>query len=149
MLKKAIYQELPKLVGKHTMINDHISDMLTRLNNAYSVGKKTVSMPYTKILERVAAVMLEEKYLSKVEAVEVEGKHKELKLALLYQNGNQAMAHVKRISKPGVRIYRQRKNFKPVLSGLGIAILSTSKGVMSDRKARELRVGGEVLAELW
>ena len=131
------------------MINDHISDMLTRLNNAYTVGKKTVSMPHTKILEAVAGVMLEEKYLSKVEVVTAEGQHKELKLTLLYQNGNQAMAHVKRISKPGVRIYRRRRDFKPVLSGLGIAVLSTSKGVMSDRQARKLRVGGEVLAELW
>ncbi len=131
------------------MINDHISDMITRLNNAYTVGKKTVSMPHTKILEAVAAVMLEEKYLSKVEAVEVEGKHKELKLTLLYQSGNQALAHVKRISKPGVRISRRRRDFKPVLSGIGIAILSTSKGVMSDRQARQSRVGGEVLAELW
>lgn len=131
------------------MINDHISDLLTRLNNAYVVGKKTIIMPHTKMIEAVARVMLEEKYLRAVEVVTSAKKHRELKLTLLYESGNRAMTHVTRISKPGVRLYRSRRNFKPVLSGLGIAILSTSKGVMSDRKARESRVGGEVLAELW
>ena len=131
------------------MINDHISDLLTRLNNAYVVGKKTITMPHTKMIEAVARVMLEEKYLRAVEVVTSEKKHQQLKLTLLYESGNRAMTHVTRISKPGVRIYRRRRDFKPVLSGLGIAILSTSKGIMSDRKARESRVGGEVLAELW
>ena len=131
------------------MINDHVSDMVTRIKNAYAMHKKTVSMPYTKELEAVANVMLDEKYLS---AVVVEGEKvtdKKLVLTLSYKADSAAISSIKRISKPGVRIYRQVDNFKPVLSGLGIAILSTSKGVMSDRQAKINKVGGEVLAELW
>ncbi len=131
------------------MINDHVSDMVTRIKNAYAMHKKTVSMPYTKVLEAVANVMLDEKYLS---AVVVEGEKvtdKKLVLTLSYKADSAAISSIKRISKPGVRIYRQVDNFKPVLSGLGIAILSTSKGVMSDRQAKINKVGGEVLAELW
>jgi len=123
--------------------------MVTRIKNAYAMHKKTVSMPYTKVLEAVANVMLDEKYLS---AVVVEGEKvtdKKLVLTLSYKADSAAISSIKRISKPGVRIYRQVDNFKPVLSGLGIAILSTSKGVMSDRQAKINKVGGEVLAELW
>ncbi len=130
------------------MINDHISDMITRINNAYAVYKKTVTMPHTKVLEAIAKVMLEEKYLSKVE-VSGEGVKKELVLTLSYNSDERAATHIKRISKPGVRIYRPLASFKPVLSGLGIAIISTSKGIMSDRQARKEKVGGEVLCELW
>lgn len=131
------------------MINDHVSDMITRIKNGYAMHKKTVSMPYTKILEAVANVMHDEKYLS---SVNVEGESvtdKKLVLTLSYKADSAAISSIKRISKPGVRIYRQVNNFKPVLSGLGIAILSTSKGVMSDRQAKINKVGGEVLAELW
>jgi len=131
------------------MINDHISDMISRIKNAYAMHKKTVSMPYTKVLETVAKVMLEEKYLA---GVKVEGDkltEKQLVLTLAYKADTAAISSIKRISKPGVRIYRQVDSFKPVLSGLGIAILSTSKGVMSDRNAKIAKIGGEVLLELW
>lgn len=131
------------------MINDHVSDMITRIKNGYAMHKKTVSMPYTKVLEAVAGVMLDEKYLS---SLKVEGEKvtdKKLVLTLSYKADSAAISSIKRISKPGVRIYRQVDNFKPVLSGLGIAILSTSKGVMSDRQAKINKIGGEVLAELW
>ena len=118
------------------MINDHISDMITRLKNAYAMHKKTVSMPYTKVLESVGKVMLDEKYIS---ALKVEGEKvtkKKLVLTLAYKADTAAISSIKRISKPGVRIYRQVDNFKPILSGLGIAILSTSQGIMSDRSAK-------------
>lgn len=131
------------------MINDHVSDMVTRIKNAYAMHKKTVSMPYTKVLEAVAKVMHDEKYIS---GVLVEGEKvtdKKLVLTLSYKADTAAISSIKRISKPGVRIYRQVDNFKPVLSGLGIAILSTSKGIMSDRQAKINKIGGEVLAELW
>lgn len=131
------------------MINDHISDMLARISNAYAVHKKTVSLPYTKVVKAVADVMLSEKYLSKVEDEVGADKHKVLKLTLSYKNDSPALNSIKRISKPGVRHYRSVKNFKPVLSGMGIAILTTSKGIMSDRQAKMAHVGGEVLAELW
>lgn len=131
------------------MINDHVSDMITRIKNAYAMHKKTVAMPYTKVLEAVAKVLLDEKYLSKVEVVGEKVTDKKLVVTLSYKNDTAAIASIKRISKPGVRIYRQVDSFKPVLSGLGIAILSTSKGIMSDRQAKINKVGGEVLAELW
>lgn len=130
------------------MINDHISDMITRIKNGCAMHKKTVSMPHTKVLEAIANVMLNEKYLSKVE-VQGEGVSKSLVLTLTYKDDVSAISHIKRISKPGVRIYRTVNDFKPVLSGLGIAILTTSKGIMSDRNAKIAKIGGEVLLELW
>lgn len=131
------------------MINDHISDMLVRIKNAYAMHKKTVSMPYTKVLSEVAKVMVEEKYLAKMDVVGETVVAKQLVLTLSYKDDSAAISAIKRISKPGVRIYRPLHNFKPVLSGMGIAILSTSKGIMSDRSARQNKVGGEVLLELW
>lgn len=131
------------------MINDHVSDMIVRIKNAYAMHKKTVSMPYTKVLEAVAKVMLDEKYLLKYEIVGEKVTEKALVLTLSYKSDTAAISSIKRISKPGVRIYRSLHSFKPVLSGLGIAILTTSKGIMSDRQAKINKVGGEVLLELW
>jgi small subunit ribosomal protein S8 len=122
--------------------------MITRIKNGCAMHKKTVSMPHTKVLEAIANVMLNEKYLSKVE-VQGEGVSKSLVLTLTYKDDVSAISHIKRISKPGVRIYRTVNDFKPVLSGLGIAILTTSKGIMSDRNAKIAKIGGEVLLELW
>lgn len=130
------------------MINDHVSDMITRTNNAYAIHKKTVSMPHTKVVEAVAQVMLDEKYLTGLK-VSGEGKNKILTLTLSYKNDSPALVRARRVSKPGVRIYRALGDFKPVLSGMGIAIISTSKGIMSDRQAKIKHLGGEVLAELW
>jgi len=111
--------------------------------------KKTVSMPYTKVLEAVAKVLVEEKYLSKLAIEGEKVTEKKLILSLSYKGDSAAISSIKRISKPGVRIYRPLHEFKPVLSGLGVAILSTSKGIMSDRQAQINKVGGEVLIELW
>ena len=131
------------------MINDHISDMIVRIKNAYAMHKKTVSMPYTKVLEAVAKVMFDEKYIAKYELIGESVTDKALVLTLSYKSDTPAISAIKRISKPGVRIYRPLHNFKPVLSGLGIAILTTPKGIMSDRQAKMNKVGGEVLLELW
>lgn len=131
------------------MINDHISDMIVRIKNATAMHKKTVAMPHTKVLEDIAKVLVEEKYLG---TYTVEGKtvvDKALVLTLAYKEDTAAISAIKRISKPGVRIYRPLHSFKPVLSGLGIAILTTPKGIMSDRQAKLNKVGGEVLLELW
>jgi len=111
--------------------------------------KKTISMPYTKVIEAVAKVMLDEKYITKLEVAGDKVTNKVLTLTLTYKADTAAISYVKRISKPGVRIYRHLGDFKPVLSGLGIAIISTSKGIMSDRQAKINKIGGEVLAELW
>lgn len=131
------------------MINDHISDMLARIKNAYAVHKKSLSLPHTRLSEAVALVMVEEKYLTKLEIDDKAGGHKTLKLTLAYQDGSPALTQAKRVSKPGVRRYSSIATLKPVLSGMGIAILSTSQGVMSSRQAKKLHIGGEVLAQLW
>ncbi len=131
------------------MINDHISDMIVRIKNAYAMHKKTVSMPYTKVVEAVAKVLVEEKYLAKYEVLGETVVTKSLVVTLAYKDDTAAISAIKRISKPGVRMYRPLHSFKPVLSGLGIAILTTSKGIMSDRQAKINKVGGEVLLELW
>lgn len=111
-------------------------------------GKSQVVMPHTKLLESVARVMAAERYLGGVEVKE--GKPSQLLvLTLLYSNTRPAVNKLKMISKPGVRIYQKTKSLKPVLSGLGIKILSTSEGVMTSRQAKSKQLGGEVLIELW
>lgn len=129
-------------------MNDHLSDMATRIRNAYLVGKKTVSMPHTNLLEAVARVMHDEHYLDSVDVVDGQP-GKTLVLKLVYVDGKPAVQSLKRISKPGVRIYQKVKEFRPILSGLGISILSTSQGVMTAYKAKANKLGGEVLVELW
>ena len=112
------------------------------------IGKKTVAMPYAKMCESVAKVMLEENYLKAV-TVEGEGTAKKLVITPMYVAGKSAISNVRRVSKPGVRIYSPVSELRSVLSGLGISIISTSKGVMSDRTAKKSKIGGEVLLELW
>jgi small subunit ribosomal protein S8 len=123
--------------------------MIVRIKNAYAMHKKTVSMPYTKVVEAVAKVMADEKYVAKYEVTGDTVVTKSLVITLAYKDDTAAISSIKRISKPGVRMYRPLHSFKPVLSGLGIAILTTSKGIMSDRQAKINKVGGEVLLELW
>lgn len=130
------------------MNNDRLSDMITRIRNAYMASKPTLSMRHTKHLEEVAKVLVEEKYLTSVSVEEKDG-HKTLVIVLTYADGNPALSTIRRISKPGVRMYSKSTTLRPVLSGMGISILSTSQGVMTDRKAKKLGIGGEVLFELW
>lgn len=130
------------------MISDTLSDILTRIRNSALVHKKTVILPYSKLIMAVLNVMLEAKYLDSVK-VDESTKFKQIEVKLKYVNGTSAISHIKRVSKPGVRIYTPIADQKRILNGLGIAILSTSKGVMSDKAARKANLGGEVLAELW
>ena len=120
--------------------------MLARIKNAYAVGKKEVSLPYTKMCEDVARVMLTEKYLS---GIEISEDKMALKLNLQYVKDRPALSAARRVSKPGVRIYSGISKLKPVLSGLGMSVISTPRGVMSGSEAKKQHVGGEVLAELW
>lgn len=130
------------------MVTDSIADMLTRIKNATAIGKKTVRVPYSKTCRAVAEVMLAEKYL-KAMSIEGEGKDKVMVITPAYVNTESAIHKVRRISKPGVRIYSSYKTLKPVLSGMGISIISTPKGIMSERDAKKQKLGGEVLLELW
>lgn len=128
-------------------MNDHISDMIVRIKNAYKVGKKDVSMPHTKVCAEIARVLVENKYLA---SASVEGKEKKtLFLVLLYVEDHPVLSYARRISKPGVRIYKKSKELTPILSGMGLSIVSTSKGVMTGHDARKNKLGGEVLLELW
>ena len=130
-------------------MTDPIADMLTRLRNANSAYHETVAMPYSKIKARIAEMLTAEGYISgwTVEDLEV---GKKLTLSLKYgPNRERALAGVRRISKPGLRVYAKSTNLPRVLGGLGVAILSTSSGLLTDRQAAKKGVGGEVLAYVW
>lgn len=129
------------------MMTDPIADMLTQIRNALSARKVSLSMPASKVKEAIAKVLEEEGYLSACTASEVEGK-RELEIVLKYFEGEPVIAELKRISKPGLRVYRGAEELPKVLDGLGIAIVSTSQGIMSDRAARDAGVGGELICSV-
>lgn len=125
-------------------MTDPIADMLTRIRNGQAAGKVEVSMPASKIKQAVANVLKSEGYVTDVRHEEVEGK-KQLVVALKYFEGKPVIDNIKRISRPGRRLYKGKDDLPTVLNGLGVAIISTSKGVVSDREARANGSGGEVL----
>jgi small subunit ribosomal protein S8 len=125
-------------------MTDPIADMLTRIRNGQKARKVSVSMPASKEKESIAAVLKDEGYITSFETTG-EGAVKTLNVELKYFEGTPVIETVKRISKPGLRVYRGKEELPKVLGGLGIAIVSTSAGVMSDRQAREQGVGGEVI----
>ncbi|CDD68059.1 30S ribosomal protein S8 [Eggerthella sp. CAG:368] len=130
-------------------MNDPIADMLTRVRNANSAGKQTVSMPSSKKLVEIARIMQEEGYIAGYEVESAEPRDI-LEITLKYgEKKDRTIRGLKRISKPGLRIYAGKDELPRVLGGLGTAIISTSKGVMADRDARKMGVGGEVIAYIW
>src|SRR5690349_6521962 len=131
------------------MMTDPIADMLTRLRNANSAYHDTVTMPFSKLKSHVAEILQAEGYISgwRVEDAEV---GKSLVLDLKYgPNRERSIAGIRRVSKPGLRVYAKSTNLPRVLGGLGVAILSTSSGLLTDRQASQRGVGGEVLAYVW
>jgi small subunit ribosomal protein S8 len=131
------------------MMTDPIADMLTRIRNAVRVERPIVEMSLSKVKKGLAEVLKREGFSWDFEEVENEPA-KQLRLVLKYgPNGERVIRHIKRVSKPGRRIYNRADQLRPVLNGLGIKILSTSRGVVSDREARQRHLGGEVLCELW
>jgi len=132
------------------MVNDSIADMLTRIRNAQTARHESVTLETSIMKKSIAQILLDEGYISSFEEVENAGKNKNLVINLKYVNKNQkVITGLKRISKPGRRIYASCEELPKVLGGLGIVIVSTSKGVMTDREARKLGIGGEVLAYVW
>ncbi len=129
------------------MMTDPIADMLTRIRNAVAVNKTELTLPYSKIKHEIAKILLKEGYLKEVEKLNEQ--FSSLRLVLKYNNSTPAITHLKRISKPGRRIYVSREGIPYVLNDLGIAILSTSKGVMTNKQARRARIGGELICEVW
>ena len=130
-------------------ISDVIADMLTRIRNANDAKHETVDVPASKMKKAIAEILLSEGYIKSYNVVE-DGKQGIIRIALKYAPGKQKVIHgLRRVSKPGLRIYASCEEMPRVLNGLGIAIVSTSKGIMTDKKAREENVGGEVLAFVW
>ena len=131
-------------------MSDPIADMLTRIRNANTAKHDTVDVPASKIKEAIAQILLKEGYIKSYDIVE-DGRFKTIKITLKYgaDKNEKIISGLKRISKPGLRVYADVENMPKVLGGLGVAIISTSKGVMTDRKARAEHVGGEVLAYIW
>ena len=132
------------------MVNDSIADLLTRIRNAQTARHDTVSVETSIMKKSIAQILLDEGYIAAFDEVENGSKNKNLVITLKYVNKNQkVITGLKRISKPGRRIYASCEELPKVLNGLGIVIVSTSKGVMTDREARKLGIGGEVLAYVW
>ena len=130
-------------------ISDVIADMLTRIRNANDAKHETVDVPASKMKKAIADILVEEGYISGYQIIE-DGKQGIIRITLKYGRGKQkTIQGLRRVSKPGLRIYSNCEDMPKVMNGLGIAIVSTSKGIMTDKKARSLNVGGEVLAFVW
>jgi small subunit ribosomal protein S8 len=125
-------------------MTDPIADMLTRIRNAQSSEKKSVAMPASRLKSAIAQVLKDEGYIEDFAVREGEGKP-QLEIGLKYYAGKPVIERIERVSRPGLRIYRPKDDLPKVMNGLGVAIVSTSRGVMTDRKARGMGVGGEVL----
>lgn len=131
-------------------MSDPIADMLTRIRNANTAKHDTVDIPASKMKESIAKILLDEGYIKKYE-VAGEGVVRTIHVTLKYgkDKNQKTITGIKRISKPGLRVYANTENMPKVLGGLGVAIVSTNKGVITDKQAREQNVGGEVLAFVW
>ena len=130
-------------------ITDPIADMLTRIRNANSAKHDSVDIPASNVKKAIAQILLDEGYINGFQVIE-NGNQGVLQISLKYgPNKTQIITGLRRISKPGLRIYSDVENMPKVMKGLGIAILSTSKGIMTDKQARKANVGGEVLAYIW
>ena len=125
-------------------MSDPIADMLTRIRNAQSVEKSVVTMPSSKLKVAIAQVLKDEGYIDGF-AIKADSGKNELEIALKYYAGRPVIERIERVSRPGLRVYRGREAIPAVMNGLGVAIVTTPKGVMTDRKARQTGVGGEVL----
>ena len=131
------------------IMNDPIADMLTRIRNALIARHDTVTLPASNMKKAIAKILLDEGYVKSIDFIDddVQG---QIKIVLKYVQGKQPeIKGLKRISKPGLRVYARREELPKVLGGLGVAIISTSKGIMTDKEARNAGIGGEVLAYLW
>ena len=129
-------------------ITDPIADMLTRIRNANNQRHETVDIPSSKLKKSIAEILLDEGYIKGFEEIE-DGVQGTIRVTLKYVNKQKVIAGLKRISKPGLRVYATKDELPKVLGGLGIALISTSKGIMTDKKARQEGIGGEVLAFVW
>ena len=129
---------------------DPIADMLTRIRNANNSKHKTVDIPASNMKKAIAKILFEEGYIKSFEEIKVENNQGIIRITLKYdEKGNRVIDGLKRISKPGLRVYASKDELPKVLNGLGIALISTSKGIKTDKEARNAGIGGEVLAYIW
>ena len=130
-------------------MTDPIADMLTRIRNAYTVGHETVEIPASKMKKAIAEILVDEGYIEAYDVID-DNKQGTIKVTMKYgADKEKVITGIKKISKPGLKVYAKANDVPKVLGGLGIAIISTSKGIVSDKKARELGVGGEVICYVW
>lgn len=129
-------------------MNDPIADMLTRIRNANVQRHDTVDVPYSIVKNQIADILAKEGFVKSVDVLQ-DGVKKTIRITLKYQDKTRVLQGLKRISKPGLRIYANVEQLPRVLNGLGIAIISTSKGIITDKEARNQKLGGEVLAYIW
>ena len=130
-------------------MSDVIADMLTRIRNANNAKHQTVDIPASNMKKAIAEILVEEGYVKSFQIID-DGKQGVIRITLKYLQGKQKVIRgIRRVSKPGLRVYAGYEDMPKVMNGLGIAIVSTSKGIMTDKKARTLKVGGEVLAFVW
>ena len=129
-------------------ISDVIADMLTRIRNANNAKHETVDVPASNMKKAIADILVEEGYVKSYQLVE-DGKQGVLRITLKYQGKQKVIQGIRRVSKPGLRIYSGCDDMPKVMNGLGIAIVSTSKGIMTDKQARKEHIGGEILAFVW
>ena len=131
-------------------MTDPIADLLTRIRNAHIAKHDRLDVPASKVKSEICRILTEQGYISDYEPGEDEGVHKTIRVTLKYNNeGEPAIRHMARVSRPGRRVYKGTDELKPVLNGLGVGIVSTSLGLLTDAEARETRGGGEVLCEVW
>lgn len=132
-----------------TVVTDPIADMLTRIRNAVAVGHERVAMPSSKLKVNIAQILVDEGFVDRYE-VNGNGHRSELELVLRYAERRRPVIEgIKRVSRPGHRVYRGARELPRVQGGLGVAVVSTSKGLMADREARKRRLGGEIVCEVW
>ena len=130
-------------------MSDVIADMLTRIRNANNAKHETVDIPASKMKKSIADILVEEGYIKSAQIIE-DGKQGIIRVTLKYGQGKQKILQgIRRVSKPGLRVYSNCEDMPRVMNGLGVAIVSTSKGIMTDKKARSLNIGGEIIAFVW
>jgi len=130
-------------------ISDVIADMLTRIRNANNAKHETVDVPASNMKKAIADILVEEGYVKEYQIVEGNGNQGIIRITLKYNGKQKVIQGLRRVSKPGLRIYTNCEDMPKVMNGLGVAIVSTSKGIMTDKKARKENVGGEILAFVW
>lgn len=131
------------------MNTDPISDFLTRIRNAQNAKRKTVDIPFSKMKLRISEIMKEQGFIAEYSVVDTPNKQGNINIRLKYNNSEGVILGLERVSRPGIRRYVEHKDIPRVLNGLGVAIISTSRGLMCDKDARKLGIGGEVICNIW